>query len=300
MASPADDLIDRSAPARGWWRSHRWLALRRTTQLAILALFLLGPLFGLWVVKGNLASSVTLDALPLTDPLVLLQSLAAGHRPAGQALLGAAFVTLFYLLAGGRVYCSWVCPLNAVTDAAAWLRERLGIRGGMAPSANLRYGLLAAALIAAAMTGAIAWELVNPVSVVFRGLVFGMGLAWAVVAAVFLLDLLLGKRLWCGHLCPVGAFYGLIGRVSIVRVSASRRERCDDCMDCYAVCPEPRVIGPALKGASKGLGPVIFAGECTNCCRCIDVCSQGVFRLSTRFHNVAASAETAGKREAMS
>ena len=53
---------------------------RRFSQLSILALFLLGPWFGLWIVKGNLNSSLTLDVLPLTDPYVLLQSLVAGYR----------------------------------------------------------------------------------------------------------------------------------------------------------------------------------------------------------------------------
>ena len=57
----------------GWLRAHRYLILRRISQIGILALFLLGPLAGIWIVKGNLASSLTLDVLPLTDPLVLLQ-----------------------------------------------------------------------------------------------------------------------------------------------------------------------------------------------------------------------------------
>jgi ferredoxin-type protein NapH len=34
-----------------------------------------------WIVKGNLAYSLTLDTLPLTDPYVLLQSLLAGNWP---------------------------------------------------------------------------------------------------------------------------------------------------------------------------------------------------------------------------
>jgi len=122
---------------------------------------------------------------------------------------------------------------------------------------------------------------------VFRGLVFGMGAAWGLLAAVFLLDLLISRRAWCGHLCPVGAFYSLIGTASLVRVSAADREQCDDCMDCFAVCPEHQVIRPALKGAERGIGPLIMSGNCTNCGRCIDVCARDVFRFSTRFHNDA-------------
>ena len=31
-----------------------------------------------------------------------------------------------------------------------------------------------------------------------------------------------------------------------------------DCGDCYDVCPEPQVIRPALKGATRGMGPVLL------------------------------------------
>ncbi len=58
---------------KGWWRAHQWLVERRVVQVSILALFLSGPLAGLWIVKGNLASSMTLGVLPLTDPFVLAQ-----------------------------------------------------------------------------------------------------------------------------------------------------------------------------------------------------------------------------------
>jgi ferredoxin-type protein NapH len=216
---------------KGWVRANKWLLARRVSQLGILALFLVGPWFGLWLVKGNLSSSLTLDVLPLTDPYLLAQSLAAGHVPYREALIGAAIVVAFYLVVGGRVYCSWVCPVNMVTDAAAWLRRRLGIQSSKAPSAALRYWLL-------------------------------------------------GLKGWCGHVCPVGAAYSLLNFTAIPRVSAAARERCNDCMDCFAVCPEPQVIRPALKGTGS---PVIRAINCTTCGRCVDVCSKEVFRITTRF-----------------
>jgi ferredoxin-type protein NapH len=267
---------------RGWLSAHKWLVLRRASQFTLLAAFLLGPLAGLWIVKGNLSSSLTLDVLPLTDPYLLLQSLAAGHRPLNTALIGALIVLVFYLLAGGRVYCSWVCPVNLVTDAAAWLRLRFGLAGGRSPPKPMRDWLLAGTLAGSFVTGTIFWEWVNPVSMLHRGLIYGLGLAWGIVLAVFVFDLLVARHGWCGHVCPVGAFYGLIGRLSLARVSATRRARCDDCMDCYAVCPEPQVIPPALKPRGEA-SPVISSSACTNCGRCIDVCSKSVFRFTTRF-----------------
>lgn len=270
---------------KGRFGARRWLLLRRASQLSILALFLLGPLAGLWWVKGNLASSLSFGVIPLTDPYVLLQGLFAGHLPVSTAVIGALMVAVFYFLVGGRAYCAWVCPVNMVTDAAHWLRERLGISTATRLSSNSRLWILGMTLVLAAVTGSIAWELINPVSMLHRGLIFGFGFGWAVVLAVFLLDLLVSKRAWCGHLCPVGAFFGLLGQYSPLRVSAAQRQNCNDCMDCYAVCPEPQVIRPALKGAEKGIGPVILDAQCTNCGRCIDVCSKDVFRFGTRFNN---------------
>jgi len=268
---------------KGWLRAYKWLLLRRLSQIGFLGLFLLGPLAGIWLVQGNLTSSMTLDLLPLTDPYVLLQSMAAGHWPATTALVGGGIVLIAYAVIGGRMYCSWVCPVNIVTDAAHWLRERFGLPKGWQPKRQTRLWVLGMTLLASAVTGTIAWEVVNPVSMLHRGLIFGMGLAWAIVAAVFLFDLFVSRRGWCSHLCPVGAFYGLVGSSSLLRVSAHDRAACDDCMDCFAVCPEPHVITPALKGADKGASPVILSPDCTNCGRCIDVCSIDVYRFAARF-----------------
>lgn len=260
----------------------RWLLARRVVQLAILGLFLAGPTFGVWLAQGNLSSSLILGVLPLSDPWFVVQSLAAGHWPEKTAWLGGAVVLAFYLAVGGRVFCSWVCPVNPVTDAAAWLRRRLGLKAGHAPDARTRYAVLVGVLAAAAVTGSLAWEWVNPVSMTQRALIFGLfGGLWTLVA-VFAYDLLVASRGWCGHLCPVGAFYSLLGRFALVRVSAARRSACNDCMACFAVCPEPQVIRPALKQEGQR-SPLIFSAQCTTCARCVEVCEPQVFKMTHRF-----------------
>jgi len=292
MAAKAFNEVGKDAvKAKGWVRSHKWLMLRRLSQISMLGLFLLGPLTGVWIIKGNLSSSLLLDTVPMTEPIMFLQMLAAGLWPAVEALIGVAVVVGFYFLVGGRVYCSWVCPVNIITDAAHWLRERLGIRGGARFSRNLRYWMLAMVLVLSAITGSMAYEMFNPVSILHRGIIFSVGLAWSVVIAIFLFDFLVAKRGWCSHLCPMGGLYSLVGKYSPLRVRADKRTGCNDCMDCFAVCPEPQVIKPALKGADKGIGPVIVASECTNCGRCIDVCSEDVFSFGSRFNNASVQVE---------
>lgn len=277
------------AAQTGWLSANKWLLVRRAVQLGFLAIFLTGPLLHVWIAKGNLASSLTLGVLPLTDPLIALQGLLARHAIETKVLVGAAVVLAAYVLMGGRTYCAWVCPINMVTDFAAWLRARLGIRETMALDRRLRLWLLLGVLAGSAASGTIVWEFVNPVTIVHRGLVTGAilggGASLVAVAAVLLFDLGLVARGWCGTLCPVGAFYGLIGSKSVVRVRADNRAACDNCMECFAVCPERQVIAPALRGADKGVGPVIVSGDCSNCGRCIDVCAKQVFRFGTRFGN---------------
>lgn len=270
---------------RSWLALNKWLIIRRASQFGILAAFLAGPLTGYWIVKGNLTSSLTFDVLPLSDPYVLLQTFAAGHVAATTAILGAAIVVAFYLLVGGRVYCAYVCPMNLVTDAARWLAKRFDLPKGWQPPRQIRLWFLGATLLAALTTGMAAWEFLNPVTILHRDLVYGMSGALFAIGGVFLFDLLVSRRGWCGHLCPMGAFYGVLGQASLTRISAANRGACDDCMDCFNVCPEPHVITPALRGEAEGTGPVILSGDCTNCARCIDVCDKRVFKFDHRFNN---------------
>ena len=280
--SPGREAVEE----KGWLRAHKWLLLRRVSQLMVLGLFLLGPWAGVWWVKGNLSASMTLGVLPLTDPLLVLQSLAAGAVPYKLALIGVAIVVAFYLLVGGRVFCGWVCPVNMVTDLAAWVRRKLGLKGGRVPPEATRRWLLLGVLVGSALTGMIVWEWVNPVSMLHRSLIFGGVLAWGVVLAVFLYDTLMAPRGWCGHLCPMGALYGFLGKTALLRISAKQRSACNDCMDCFAVCPEPQVIRPALKAVGQ-THPVILDSACTTCGRCVDVCSKNVFCMTSRFNRSA-------------
>lgn len=270
---------------KGFWQAYKWLIMRRISQVAILGLFLAGPWLGVRIAEGNLSSSLTLNLLPLTDILVFLQIVATGHWPAMQAVNGLVIVVVFYMLLGGRVFCAWACPVNPVTDVARWLRGRLGIRREMGLHRSTRYGVLILVPLLAAISGTMVWEWVNPVAMVHRGLIFGMGAGWLVVLAIFLFDLLVSRNGWCGRLCPTGAVYSLCSATALLRVEATNRDQCNDCQDCFLVCPEPQVIGPALKGAASGCGPVITGVNCSNCGRCIDVCSKHVYRFAIHIPN---------------
>ncbi|HHF3065102.1 quinol dehydrogenase ferredoxin subunit NapH [Vibrio antiquarius] len=260
----------------GWWRAHRFLVLRRLCQLTIIALFMAGPTLG--VLTGNLSSSMLLDTVPLSDPLIVLQALATGHIPEFNALLGVVIVVVFYAILAPRAFCAWVCPLNIVTDLAAWLRRKFNIKASYRWSPAIRYWLIPVLMLGSALSGAILWTWLDPVAALHRGLVFGMGAGWVLIALVFVLDLLLVEHGWCGHLCPLGATYGVIGRKSLLRVTAVRREDCTKCMDCFYVCPEPEVLRQPLKEGDRR----VMDQNCISCGRCLDVCPEHVFEFKNR------------------
>lgn len=278
--------------SRGLLPAHKWWLLRRLCQVSALGLFMLGPMAGIWLVRGNFAASDIGGVVTLADPYVLLQSLAGGAVPIATVVVGALLILLLYLVVGGRAYCGWVCPVNIVTDTAHWLREKTGLTRDRKLDRRSRLVILGATLVASGLTGTIAWEFVNPVSLLQRGLISGIGFGWTIILAVFLLDLVVARRAWCSHLCPVGAFYGLVGRAAVVRVSAARRDACTDCGACFNICPEPHVIVPALKGEGS---PLILSGDCQNCGGCIDSCPVKVFHLSTRGRGGARALLTEGR-----
>ncbi|HHX8338689.1 TPA: quinol dehydrogenase ferredoxin subunit NapH [Vibrio alginolyticus] len=260
----------------GWWRAHRFLILRRLFQFTIIALFMAGPTLG--ILTGNLSSSMLLDTVPLSDPLIVLQALATGHVPEFNALLGVVIVVVFYAILAPRAFCAWVCPLNIVTDLAAWLRRKFNIKASYRWSPMIRYWLIPVLMLGSALSGAILWTWLDPVAALHRGLVFGMGAGWVLIALVFVLDLLLVEHGWCGHLCPLGATYGVIGRKSLLRVTAVRREDCTKCMDCFYVCPEPEVLRQPLKEGDRR----VMDQNCISCGRCLDVCPEHVFEFKNR------------------
>jgi len=263
---------------------HRWrhLFLRRISQVATLLLFFGTAhwgwsLFGQPLLLGNLSASDLAGLFPMADPFALLQILATGAWPITEVLIGALIVLGFYAILGGRVFCAWVCPVNLVTDAAAWLRRRLGVRDVAYLPRSTKYVSLGLALLLSAATGLTAFEVLSPIGMAHRELIYGLGMGLTALLGIFLFDLILFRHGWCGHLCPLGAFYSLLGRTARIRIHY-HEPSCTHCMECVAVCPEPQVLN-LKKMASAGL---VASGDCSNCGRCIPACPEGSLGFGLR------------------
>jgi len=252
----------------------RFAIARRVAQFGTLLLFFGTAHWG-WTIagrpllQGNLSAASLAGTVPLADPFAVLQMLATGHLLLPEVWIGAAIVLVGWLMLGGRTFCAWACPLNVVTDAAAWLRERLGLRDLLNIPPTTRYAVLALAIGLSVLTGVAAFEWVSPIGMLHRALIYGSLFGLVAVAGVLLLDLAVLRHGWCGHLCPLGAFWSLAGRAGVVKVRFDAAS-CTRCGDCVKACPEPRVLNLNRAG-ERG---VIDGGECTNCGRCVAICPE--------------------------
>lgn len=258
---------------------NRFLILRRLVQLSLLFLYLMGNYAGWTVLQGNLSNSLILGTIPMSDPFAILQILLAGGIVAFNALIGALVVLLVYGMFVGRAFCAWICPMNMVTDLANWLRKVLQIdetERRIWMNRNIRYWILGLTLILSLMLALPAFEFISPIAMLHRGIIFGMGAGFAAVVIVFLFDLFVHRNGFCGYVCPLGGFYSLVTRFSLLRVKHDQ-EKCTLCMKCKEICPEKEVLHMVGKRSE-----FVTMGECINCGRCIEVCDDSALSFSIR------------------
>ena len=261
------------------YKKYRFLIARRVSQISVMVLYVIANLYGINILMGNLSSSLVAKTIPLSDPYAVLQMFFAGAFISFDIFLGALFILIFYMIVGGRAFCSWVCPVNMITDLANFLRRKFGfnqIQKKQPASRNIRYWVIAISFVISFFMGLAAFELVSPISMVHRGIIFGLGFGWAAMLVIFLFDLFVLKNGWCGHICPLGGFYSLVGRFSLIRVHHNA-DNCTACMKCKEVCPESQVLHMVTKTSIP-----VLSGECTNCGRCVEVCDDNALNFSIK------------------
>lgn len=269
-------------------KKYRFLISRRMTQAIVMFLFVAGNVYGWSFLTGNLSAASLFEVVPLSDPFHVMQMFAARAVPSGEALIGAAIVLAFYAILAGRAFCGWVCPMNIVADAANWLRNTTKMDAQFQMGREIRYWIIGLTFAISFFLGVAAFEWISPISILHRGIIFGMGFGWIAVLAVFLFDFMVRKNGFCGHLCPLGGFYALTGRFNIIKPQYVH-EKCTKCSKCFDICPEKQILH--MVGKESGL---VLSGECINCGRCIEVCEDNALRFSTRFFHKILNPEKGG------
>lgn len=114
------------------------------------------------------------------------------------------------------------------------------------------------------LTNAAAGRLVFQRPLAFDLPLFVLGMATAIVGASWL-----EPRLWCRHLCPLGALLGLSGRFAVFGRSVDA-EKCISCGRCEATCPLD-----AIRENYRGTD----TNRCQLCLECEDVCPVDAIAL---------------------
>ncbi len=249
------------------WRNRRWAVLITINLLFGLSFWVDVQLF-----EGSLTSSRVLG-FHMTDPYsAVLVMLAERHIPVN-LLIGMVTIVLLWGIAGGRIYCSWVCPYHFVAEWAEKLHTALAERGWVRDHAIHRgvrtlFWVLFALL--ALLTGQTLFLTLNPIGILSRAIIYGPSLALLWVLLLFVFEVVYSKRAWCRYVCPIGLSLGVIGSAAPVRLRYSL-ERCAHEGECRKVCEVPHVLEMTIRGraddAFMDVGP-----DCTRCGLCVDIC----------------------------
>lgn len=196
--------------------------------------------------------------------------------PAVLALnVGAFIVVVLLTVLFGRVYCSVICPLGILQDAANALHKGKKNRFAYKKANNwLRYGVLVF-FIAAIVAGftAIA-ALIEPYGMFGRmvSAIPSSALVNRIVAGVSFVAIVglafFCGRWWCGNVCPVGTILGLLSRFSLFKPVIDTA-KCNGCKKCARNC-KCSCIDPEQHA--------IDYSRCVVCMDCLSNCHQGAIR----------------------
>ena len=211
-------------------------------------------------------------------------SLETGSFYVGSYVFGS--IGLIGSLAG-RLPCGWLCPFGLVQEL---LHKIPSVKFPAVPKAlrYVKYGMLLFFVIlfplfltnewamgspwfckyvcpAGTLEAGIPMLLLQPDLRATVGLLFYNKLFWM---TIFMGWSVVTSRPFCRTTCPLGAFYGLFNRISLIQLRLDK-EKCTDCVVCAQVCPMGIQFNKDFDSP-----------ECIRCLRCLnEACAFGAISL---------------------
>lgn len=184
--------------------------------------------------------------------------------------VGTTALTLIF----GRIFCGWICALGTLQDLFGRLgmkifKRRYNIPKGWDASLRyMKYVVLLGIIYFTWRTGQLVINSMDPF-VAYNHIAAGMeellkeyAVGFGILVAM-LLSSLFYERLFCRYLCPLGAYYSIVGRFSFFKIKR-KKSSCVDCKRCDKSCPAALDISSSERADSRG--------ECLSCMNCVEVC----------------------------
>ena len=94
------------------------------TIVLVHLLFVLSYRVDVQILEGDISASRILG-FHLADAFMSLQVFLATHEIHVNLLIGSLSILAFYIIFGGRGFCSWVCPYSLISEIAEKIHENL-------------------------------------------------------------------------------------------------------------------------------------------------------------------------------
>ena len=249
-----------------------------------------------------------------TDYILYFQFIPSLFKFINLAALSAAgfifilAITLLY----GRVYCSSICPVGTLQDFISRISKKINKKKYYRKIKDykwLRYSILAFTIISLlsgslilvtlldpfSNFGRIVTNLIRPLLILINNFLSGsfekfnffllyqielrnFSLVTITISSLIFLTIILLSynkgRLFCNTICPVGAFLGLVSKLSLYKINIDK-EKCNSCNLCTKVCKS---------GCIDKLNKDVDFARCVSCYNCLNVCPTGGITFMNSFN----------------
>ncbi|MCS5422732.1 MULTISPECIES: 4Fe-4S binding protein [Psychrilyobacter] len=179
----------------------------------------------------------------------------------------------FLVVTLGRIFCGWICALGTLQDIFGKIGMKIFKKRYNVPKSldstlrYLKYIVLIGIIYFTWRTGQLVINSMDPfvayshITAGWEELLGEYLLGFGILMGM-LLSSLFYDRLFCRYLCPLGAYYAILGRFSLLKIERDKNT-CINCNKCDRGCP----VGLDIASVNT-----VDKGECIGCMTCVEVC----------------------------